>query len=125
MDTVAAITAAGGRASSTPVDVADDDSVRAAVQHTVDTHGGLHVLYNNAGISPGDDDGPTTTSDDTWSRRPRRQRDRHRPLLPLGHSGNARSGGGSIVNVASFVAHIGAATPQIAVHRLEGSGPRE
>src|SRR5262245_34012559 len=58
--TVEAITAAGGRASSTPLDVADDDSVRAAVQHAVDAHGGLHVLYNNAGISPGDDDGPTT-----------------------------------------------------------------
>ena len=31
------------------------------------TFGGLHVLYNNAGISPGDDDGPTNTSDETWS----------------------------------------------------------
>ncbi len=120
-DTVAAITAAGGRASSTPVDVGDDDSVRAAVQHTVDTHGGLHVLYNNAGISPGEDDGPTTTSDDTWSR-----------VLDVNVIGIARccrwgipamlaSGGGSIVNVASFVAHIGAATPQIAYTASKGA----
>jgi NAD(P)-dependent dehydrogenase (short-subunit alcohol dehydrogenase family) len=120
-DTVAAINAAGGRASFTPVDVADDDSVRAAVQHAVDTHGGLHILYNNAGISPGEDDGPTTTSDDTWSR-----------VLDVNVVGIARccrwgipallaSGGGSIINVASFVAHIGAATPQIAYTASKGA----
>jgi NAD(P)-dependent dehydrogenase (short-subunit alcohol dehydrogenase family) len=120
-DTVAAINAAGGRASFTPVDVADDDSVRAAVQHAVDTHGGLHIIYNNAGISPGEDDGPTTTSDDTWSR-----------VLDVNVVGIARccrwgipallaSGGGSIINVASFVAHIGAATPQIAYTASKGA----
>ena len=120
-DTVAAITAAGGRASCTALDVADDDSVRAAVQHAVDSHGGLHVLYNNAGISPADDDGPTTTSDDTWSR-----------VLDVNVTGIARccrwgipallaAGGGSIVNVASFVAHLGAATPQIAYTASKGA----
>jgi NAD(P)-dependent dehydrogenase (short-subunit alcohol dehydrogenase family) len=119
--TVDAITAAGGRASSTPLDVADDDSVRAAVQHAVDTHGRLHILYNNAGISPGDDDDATTTSDDTWSR-----------VLDVNVVGIARccrwgipalldSGRGSIVNVASFVAHIGAATPQIAYTASKGA----
>jgi NAD(P)-dependent dehydrogenase (short-subunit alcohol dehydrogenase family) len=119
--TVEAITAAGGRASSTPLDVADDDSVRVAVQHAVDAHGGLHILYNNAGISPGDDDGPTTTSDTTWSR-----------VLDVNVTGIARccrwgipallaSGGGSIVNVASFVAHMGAATPQIAYTASKGA----
>ena len=120
-DTVAAITAAGGRASFTALDVADDASVRAAVGHTLDTYGGLHVLYNNAGISPGDDDDPTTTSDDTWSR-----------VLDVNVTGVARccrwgipallaSGGGSIVNVASFVAHLGAATPQIAYTASKGA----
>jgi NAD(P)-dependent dehydrogenase (short-subunit alcohol dehydrogenase family) len=118
---VASITAAGGRASFVVTDVADDDSVRAAVQHAVDTHGGLHVLYNNAGISPGDDDGPTTTSDATWQR-----------VLDVNVTGIARccrwgipallaSGGGSIVNVASFVAHMGAATPQIAYTASKGA----
>jgi NAD(P)-dependent dehydrogenase (short-subunit alcohol dehydrogenase family) len=120
-DTVAAITAAGGRASATRVDVADDKSVRAAVQHAVDTHGRLHILYNNAGISPGDDDRPTATSDETWSR-----------VLDVNVIGIARccrwgipallaAGGGSIVNVASFVAHIGAATPQIAYTASKGA----
>jgi NAD(P)-dependent dehydrogenase (short-subunit alcohol dehydrogenase family) len=120
-DTVAAITAAGGRASFTPMDVTDDDSVRATVQHSVDTYGGLHVLYNNAGVSPGDDDDPTVTSDSTWAR-----------VLDVNVTGIARccrwgipamlaSGGGSIVNVASFVAHMGAATPQIAYTASKGA----
>jgi NAD(P)-dependent dehydrogenase (short-subunit alcohol dehydrogenase family) len=120
-DTVAAIHDAGGAATAVTVDVADDDSVRAAVAHAVDAFGGLHVLYNNAGISPGDDDGPTSTSDETWQR-----------VLDVNVTGVARccrwgipalleSGGGSIVNVASFVAHLGAATPQIAYTASKGA----
>jgi NAD(P)-dependent dehydrogenase (short-subunit alcohol dehydrogenase family) len=120
-DTVTAIHDAGGAATAVTVDVADDDSVRAAVAHAVDAFGGLHVLYNNAGISPGDDDGPTNTSDETWQR-----------VLDVNVTGVARccrwgipalleSGGGSIVNVASFVAHLGAATPQIAYTASKGA----
>ncbi len=119
--TVDAIEAAGGVATFVPLDVADDDSVRRAVDHAVTTFGALHVLYNNAGISPGDDDGPTTTSDATWQQ-----------VLDVNVTGVARccrhgipallaSGGGSIVNVASFVAHLGAATPQIAYTASKGA----
>ena len=85
------------------------------------TFGGLHVLYNNAAISPGDDDGPTNTSDSTWS-----------TVLDVNVTGLARccrhgipamltTGGGSIINVASFVAHVGAATPQIAYTASKGA----
>lgn len=120
-DVVDAIAAAGGEASFVATDVTDDDGVAAAVAHAVDTFGGLHVLYNNAGISPADDDGPETTSDDTW-----------RAVLDVNVTGVARccrhgipallaSGGGSIVNVASFVAHMGAATPQIAYTSSKGA----
>lgn len=118
---VDAILAAGGDAAYARCDVTDDASVAAAVEFAVETFGGLHVLYNNAGISPGDDDGPTTTSDDTW-----------RVTLDVNVTGVARccrhaipamlaSGGGSIVNVASFVAHMGAATPQIAYTASKGA----
>ena len=120
-DTVSAIRGAGGEATAVVLDVADDDSVRAAIAHAVDAFGRLDVLYNNAGISPGDDDGPTNTSDETWQR-----------VLDVNVTGVARccrwgipalldSGGGSIVNVASFVAHLGAATPQIAYTASKGA----
>lgn len=120
-EAVAAITAAGGEASYVHCDVSSDESVAAAVAHTVATFGGLHVLYNNAGISPGDDDGPTNTSDATWE-----------TVLDVNVTGVARccrhgipamleSGGGSIINVASFVAHLGAATPQIAYTASKGA----
>jgi NAD(P)-dependent dehydrogenase (short-subunit alcohol dehydrogenase family) len=119
--TVDAITAAGGEATYTLLDVADDDSVRDAVAHAVSTFGGLDVLYNNAGISPADDSGATDTADATWER-----------VLDVNVTGVARccrhgipamlaSGGGSIVNVASFVAHMGAATPQIAYTASKGA----
>jgi NAD(P)-dependent dehydrogenase (short-subunit alcohol dehydrogenase family) len=120
-DAVAAITDAGGEAAFVATDVTDDDSAAAAVEFAVESFGGVHVLYNNAGISPGDDDGPTNTSDETWQR-----------TLDVNVVGIARccrhgipamldSGGGSIVNVASFVAHMGAATPQIAYTASKGA----
>jgi NAD(P)-dependent dehydrogenase (short-subunit alcohol dehydrogenase family) len=120
-DAVATIHAAGGSAAFVALDVTDDASVRDAIEHTMSTFGGLHVLYNNAGISPGDDDDPTNTSDSTWT-----------TVLDVNVTGVARccrhgipamleSGGGSIVNVASFVAHVGAATPQIAYTASKGA----
>jgi len=120
-DAVETIRAAGGQASFIDLDVSDDASVERAVAHTVATFGALHVLYNNAGISPGDDDGPTNTSDSTWE-----------TVLDVNVTGVARccrhgipamldSGGGSIINVASFVAHLGAATPQIAYTASKGA----
>ena len=119
--TVAAIEGAGGVATAVAMDVTDDASVEAAVAHATATFGSLDVLYNNAGISPADDDGPTNTSDATW-----------RHVLDVNVTGVARccrhgipallaSGGGSIVNVASFVAHLGAATPQIAYTASKGA----
>lgn len=120
-EAVDAIIAAGGSASYVTCNVRDDASVAAAVQHAVTTYGGLHVLYNNAGISPGDDDGVINTSDATWD-----------ITLDVNVTGVARccrhgipamlaSGGGSIINVASFVAHVGAATPQIAYTASKGA----
>jgi NAD(P)-dependent dehydrogenase (short-subunit alcohol dehydrogenase family) len=120
-EAVEAIQGGGGEAAYVPLDVSDDASVRGAVEHTMSTFGALTVLYNNAGISPGDDDDPTNTSDQTWQ-----------TVLDVNVTGVARccrhgipamleSGGGSIINVASFVAHVGAATPQIAYTASKGA----
>jgi NAD(P)-dependent dehydrogenase (short-subunit alcohol dehydrogenase family) len=120
-DVVDAIRRDGGRASFVACDVTSEASVQQAVAHAVATFGGLHVLYNNAGISPGDDDNPVVTSGETWDR-----------VLAVNVKGVAfgckhgipamqASGGGSIVNVASFVAWMGAATPQIAYTSSKGA----
>ncbi|MFM8303036.1 MAG: glucose 1-dehydrogenase [Actinomycetota bacterium] len=118
--TVDAIRTAGGEAAFVAVDVADEAQVAAMVGFAVATYGGLDVLYNNAGIFPADDGGATDTPVSTWDR----VMDVNLKGVWLGckHGIPAMiaSGGGSIVNVASFVAHMGAATPQIAYTASKG-----
>jgi NAD(P)-dependent dehydrogenase (short-subunit alcohol dehydrogenase family) len=120
-ETVEAITEAGGEAKWVECDVASDYSVAQAVADTVISYGALHVLYNNAGISPADDDGPTTTPLATWDRV--MDVNVKGVFLCCRHAIPALldSGGGSIVNVASFVAHMGAATPQLAYTTSKGA----
>jgi NAD(P)-dependent dehydrogenase (short-subunit alcohol dehydrogenase family) len=118
--TVDAIGATGGDAAFVKVDVADNDRVAAMVRFAVERFGGLHVLYNNAGIFPADDGGVTETPEATWER-----------VMAVNLKGvwlgckhgvpaMVDSGGGSIINVASFVALVGAATAQIAYTASKG-----
>jgi NAD(P)-dependent dehydrogenase (short-subunit alcohol dehydrogenase family) len=121
-----AIDAAGGEASFVRCDVTDEASVRNAVEFAVETYGGLHVLYNNAGVMLGDDDNPVTTSVETYQK----TMDINVLGTLLGckfaipamqQSAKASGAAGSIVNVASFVAHMGAATPQVAYTASKGA----
>lgn len=120
-EVIESIEAAGGDATYVRCDVTDADSVAAAVEHAVETFGGLDVMYNNAGVMLPDDDGPENTPLETYER----TMDINvkgvllgcRYALPV----MLRSGGGSIVNVASFVAHMGAATPQVAYTASKGA----
>jgi NAD(P)-dependent dehydrogenase (short-subunit alcohol dehydrogenase family) len=120
-DAVEAIAGAGGEASFVSCDVTDEQSVEAAVEHTVETFGGLHVLYNNAGVMLSDGDDPVSTSVATY----RKTMDINvlGTLLGCKYAIPAMlaGGGGSIVNVASFVAHMGAATPQVAYTASKGA----
>jgi NAD(P)-dependent dehydrogenase (short-subunit alcohol dehydrogenase family) len=118
---VSAIGAAGGEAAYVSCDVTDPASVEAAVQHAVEIFGGLHVVYNNAGVMLGDDDDPVSTSIETFERT--MAINVNGVLLGCKYAIPAmlESGGGSIVNVASFVAHMGAATPQIAYTASKGA----
>jgi NAD(P)-dependent dehydrogenase (short-subunit alcohol dehydrogenase family) len=125
-EVVEAIAAAGGDAAYVSTDVTDEDSVAAAVAFAVETFGGLHVLHNNAGVSLGDDDGVVETDRSVWE-----------TTLAVNVTGVALgckhaipamidsvAGGepsASIINVASFVAHLGAATPQIAYTASKGA----
>ena len=120
-ETVDAIEVAGGAAIAVACDVTDEEQVRQAVAAAVDTYGGLHVLYNNAGVMLGDDDDPVTTPIEVYERT--MDINVKGVLLGCRHGIPAllASGGGSVINVASFVAHMGAATPQIAYTASKGA----
>jgi NAD(P)-dependent dehydrogenase (short-subunit alcohol dehydrogenase family) len=119
-EAVTAIEAAGGEAAFVKVDVSNSTDIEAMVRFTMERFGGLHVLYNNAGIFPADDGGATETPESTWER----VMDVNLKGVWLGckHGIPAMldSGGGSIINVASFVALMGAATAQIAYTASKG-----
>jgi NAD(P)-dependent dehydrogenase (short-subunit alcohol dehydrogenase family) len=103
------------------VDVADEASVGAMMRATAERYGGIDVLYNNAGISPGDDASVLETSVDAWDRV---QAVNTRGVFLCCKHGiphlRAR-GGGSVINVASFVAIVGAATSQISYTASKGA----
>jgi NAD(P)-dependent dehydrogenase (short-subunit alcohol dehydrogenase family) len=120
-EAVDAILAAGGRASYVHCDVTNEQSVAAAVAHTVDAYGSLDVMFNNAGVMLADDDDPVSTPIETYER----TMDINVKGVLLGCRAAIpvmeKQGRGSIVNVASFVAHMGAATPQVAYTASKGA----
>ncbi|MBI2708382.1 MAG: SDR family oxidoreductase [Actinobacteria bacterium] len=120
-DTVETIRSAGGRALSLAADVTDGRAVEAAVGEAESTFGALHVLYNNAGVSLADDDRATTTSESTWQTTMDVNVKGVWLCCRAGIPALQRAGGGSIVNVASFVAHLGSATPQLAYATSKGA----
>jgi NAD(P)-dependent dehydrogenase (short-subunit alcohol dehydrogenase family) len=103
------------------VDVANGDSVRAMYAATAERFGGIDVLYNNAGISPADDDSILETDEDAWDR----VQDVNTKGVYLcckhGIPYLLERGGGSVINVASFVALVGAATSQISYTASKGA----
>src|SRR5262245_9973719 len=67
-DAVTAIQSRGGDATYAHADVSQWDDCEAMVRVALDTYGGVHVLYNNAGIFPADDGGVLDTPESTWQR---------------------------------------------------------
>jgi NAD(P)-dependent dehydrogenase (short-subunit alcohol dehydrogenase family) len=103
------------------VDVADEASVKAMMDATAKRYGGIDVLYNNAGISPADDASVLDTSVESWDRV---QAVNTRGVFLCCKHGIPhlqRRGGGSVINVASFVAILGAATSQISYTASKGA----
>jgi NAD(P)-dependent dehydrogenase (short-subunit alcohol dehydrogenase family) len=115
------ITGSGGEAVYVHADVSDDDQARAMVGFALDRFGSLDILYNNAGIFPSDDGSVVDTPLETWDRV--MAINLKGVFLGCRHGIPAMigSGGGSIINVASFVALMGAATPQIAYTASKGA----
>jgi NAD(P)-dependent dehydrogenase (short-subunit alcohol dehydrogenase family) len=118
--TVEEIAGAGGRAAYVHADVSSATEAEGMVRFATGRFGGLHVLYNNAGIFPGDDTSVTETPEGTWDRVMSINLKGVFLGCKYGIPAMLDSGGGSIINVASFVALMGAATPQIAYTASKG-----
>jgi NAD(P)-dependent dehydrogenase (short-subunit alcohol dehydrogenase family) len=101
-------------------DVTDEDQVSAMYERTREELGRIDVLFNNAGISPPDDASVLETSLAAW----RRVQDTNLTSVFLcckhGIPHLLDAGGGSVINTASFVAVMGAATSQISYTASKG-----
>jgi NAD(P)-dependent dehydrogenase (short-subunit alcohol dehydrogenase family) len=115
------IRADGGHATYVHADVSSEADAKAMVEKAVETYGGLTILYNNAGVMLDDDGSVHSTDEAIWER-----------TLAINVMGVAHgckygipamieSGGGSVINVASFVAWMGAATSQTAYTASKGA----
>jgi NAD(P)-dependent dehydrogenase (short-subunit alcohol dehydrogenase family) len=102
------------------VDVTDEEAVRDMYARVRDELGGIDVLFNNAGISPDDDTSVLDTSLEAWQR----VQDVNLKSVFLcckhGIPHLLERGGGSVINTASFVAVMGAATSQISYTASKG-----
>ncbi len=119
--TAADIRRAGGSAIALKADVSVASDMEGVVAATVEEFGALHVAFNNAGIMHSEDSDAVETQEGVWD-------------LTMGVNAKGvflgckyeipamlESGGGSIINTASFVAVMGAATPQIAYTASKGA----
>jgi NAD(P)-dependent dehydrogenase (short-subunit alcohol dehydrogenase family) len=118
---VSSIVAAGGEAVFAKADVSKSEDSKNMVQAAEDSFGKLNVIFNNAGISHARDDDAVNTEEDVWDL-----------TMAINVKGvffgckyaipaMLRAGGGSIINTASFVAVLGAATPQLAYTASKGA----
>ena len=85
------------------------------------TFGKLNVMFNNAGISHADDDNAEVTTEEVWDLTFRINVKSVFFGCKYGIPALRRAGGGSIINTASFVAILGAATPQLAYTASKGA----
>jgi NAD(P)-dependent dehydrogenase (short-subunit alcohol dehydrogenase family) len=120
-ETVEGVRAAGGEATFFKADVSKEGDARAMVDHAVATYGRLDCLYNNAGIMPEADHSVIDTDVATWD-----------SVMAVNVRGvylgckyaipaMIEGGGGSIINIASFVAILGCSVPQDAYTASKGA----
>jgi NAD(P)-dependent dehydrogenase (short-subunit alcohol dehydrogenase family) len=103
------------------VDITDEDAVKGMYERTREEFGQIDVLFNNAGISPPDDASILETSTEAWQRV---QDVNLRGVFLCCKHGIPHlllTGGGSVINTASFVAVMGAATSQISYTASKGA----
>lgn len=103
------------------VDVSDAGSVQEMYRTTAQRFGGVDVLYNNAGIMPEDDSSVLETEEEAWQRVQDVNTKGVFLCCKYGIPRLLERGGGSVINVASFVALMGAATSQISYTASKGA----
>jgi NAD(P)-dependent dehydrogenase (short-subunit alcohol dehydrogenase family) len=118
--TVVGVDLVAGEHVTLEADVTDDGAVQSTYASARREHGRIDVLFNNAGISPPDDASVLDTSLEAWQR----VQDANLKSVFLcckhGIPHLLESGGGSVINTASFVAVMGAATSQISYTASKG-----
>jgi len=119
-ETVRMVREVGGEACFVRADVSSAADCEAMVRAAEGAYGKLDVLFNNAGIMLSDDDDAVSTSEETWERTMQVNLKGVFLGCKYGIPALRRAGGGSIINTASFVALLGAATPQIAYTASKG-----
>ncbi|GAA1198415.1 3-oxoacyl-ACP reductase [Streptomyces hebeiensis] len=102
------------------VDVTDADEVEALFRTAYETYGSVDVAFNNAGISPPEDDSILTTGIEAWARVQEVNLTSVYLCCKAAIPYMRRQGKGSIINTASFVARMGAATSQISYTASKG-----
>ena len=115
------IKAAGGEAVFMRADVSKAEDCEAMVRCAEETYGKLTCLFNNAGVMLGDDGDAESTTEDIWDLTMAINVKGVFFGCKYGIPALKRAGGGTIINTASFVAHLGAATPQLAYTSSKGA----
>ena len=118
--TAAAIRDSGGEALYQHADVSSSSETEAMIQKAEEKFGALHIIFNNAGIMDSRDDNAMVTEEDVWDLTMAINLKGVFLGCKFGIPALQRAGGGAIINTASFVGLMGAATPQIAYTASKG-----
>ncbi len=110
----------GGTATFVRADVSLSKDCQHMVAHAEQTFGALHVMFNNAGIMLSEDGNAVDTDEAIWDTTMNVNLKGVFLGCKYGIPALRRAGGGSLINTASFVALMGAATPQIAYTASKG-----
>ena len=119
-ETVHIIEEQGGQAIYVHADISNGAHCENMIRVAEETYDKLNILFNNAGISHADDDDAIATDEDVWDLTMAINLKGVFLGCKYGIPALRRAGGGSIINTASFVALLGAATPQIAYTASKG-----
>jgi len=119
-ETVDQVSAASGQAIAVHADVSRASDCEQMVAAAESEYGALHILFNNAGIMDHNDGDASQTSEEVWDRTMAINLKGVFLGCKFGIEALRRAGGGSVINTASFVALMGAATPQLAYTASKG-----